>query len=144
MSIWNSLLEALIPSQQSGESAATYRWRQIVAASILIMAVSIMVTNALIWGVGQPFYPGFAGKTQLNAVQTQVNDIRLDQITRNLKDAKTAECVAQQQGNMVALKFAQDEVQTAYDAYFAITKIAPRIPGCDELVLATPQAPRSP
>lgn len=144
MGILGDLLEALLPSQQNGESKAAYRWRQIVAGTIVVLLVSVVGTNALIWGVGQPFYPGFAGKEQLNSVQTQVNDIRLDQITRNLKDAKTAECVAQQQGNAVALKFAQEEVQTAYDAYFAITRIAPRIPGCDELVLATPQAPRSP
>lgn len=113
-----------------------------MSASVFVVALSIVVTNALVWGVGQPFYQGFAGKTQLSNVENQVNSIRLDQITRNLRDAKTAECVAQQQGNAVALMFAENEVNAAYQTYIEIAKEAPRVPSCDELVLATPQAPR--
>lgn len=142
MGFWSDVAEALVPSQQSGETPAMYKWRQLVSASLFVTALAIVVTNALVWGIGQPFYQGFAGKEQLGNVEQQVNSIRLDQITRNLRDAKTAECVAQQQNNAIALMFAENEVNSAYQTYIEIAKEAPRIPSCDELVLATPQAPR--
>lgn len=142
MGFWRTFGEALVPSQQTGETEATYRWRQLVAVSIFVMALSLFLTNALIWGMVQPLFPGFAGRDSLSAAQQQITDIRLDQISRNLRDAKTAECVAQQQGNGAALMFAQNAVMQAYQAYFTIMKVPPRIPDCSELVLATPQSPR--
>lgn len=135
MGFWADVGEALIPSKQDNESNATYRWRQIVAVSIFVMAMAIFGTNALIWGYAKPLYEGVAGRSQVGDIQSQVNDIRLDQILRNLKDARTTECIAQQQGNMIALQAAQNELQKEYQSYYNLMKIEPRIPTCDELIL---------
>lgn len=100
-----------------------------------------MALIVFIFGLVPAIYAGFTPLEQFNQQRNIVADIRLGQIERNIREAKTALCLAQQVGDMRAVQLAGDAIRGAQTDYWNFTakyEHQPRYypePACEVLIV---------
>jgi len=138
---FRDIATALIPSKDTSEAPHVFRWRQASAFSIVLIGVTMYGFIALAMGwlsfIG---FPGFAIVTDLRVAQGQLADIRVSQIEAAIREAKVANCVAQEERNIPAMRYSSDELGKRLREYVAVTgQPYPRVPECSELIARPPQ-----
>jgi hypothetical protein len=127
---------ALVPQPGQGEPPHVYHWRQVVAFSIVIIGGATVMHIA--WACGLLTFAGmtgFATAADLKTQQAVVLDIRVTQIENAIKTAKSANCIAQREGNMLALNYSSEDLNKRLTEYFNATGHPyPRVPECAELL----------
>lgn len=102
------------------------------------MAIGGVSAIHIAWACGYLAFagmPGFAQAGELKTAQMQLSEIRIAQLERSIHDAKVANCIAQAEGNVEALRYSSDDLVKSLGAYFlAAGHPYPRVPECSELI----------
>ena len=149
LALFKDLALALFPTQESGEAAHTFRWRQTVAVCMItlgfLMVLHVAWACGLLVGFG---LNGFAWAVDVETVRQQNTNIRAGQIDREIIDARRDQCIALASPTMVnedARIYNARRLADQLTQYRELTgKEYVRVPECSELVSAVPSIPVAP
>ena len=136
MSLFDGMGAWLFPEPETHESPKVFRWRQVVSLAILLLGGSVLVGDALAWGLTPIVYPGFASVSIVEMLASAQSEIRASQVERAIIEARERQCYAQQERNVEALQFATAKLNDSIVDYKKATGRAFRVPECNELIVA--------
>jgi len=112
----------------------------------LAIAVAVVVEGCVMtWHVAQACgfltwmgLGGFAMAADVSQQQATLTQIQVSQVMREVRDAKTKVCVAQQQKNQLALDSWSRQLSADEGTYYSLTHSWPAVMTCDELLISPP------
>jgi hypothetical protein len=134
MSLFDGVGAWLFPEPEPHESRRVFKWRQVVSLAILLLGGSVLVGDALAWGLTPIVYPGFASLSIVEMLSAAQAEIREAQIERSILEDRERQCNAQREANVQALQFATQKLESSIDDYSRVTKRGYRVPDCNELI----------
>lgn len=138
--IIKSILVAIIPPRNPSPERLR-SWGFAVVGVLIAMSTWTVGSTILAFGLMPGLFgPGFVHADQFDALKQLGMDIRVSQIERTIKDAKTDLCYVQSDpnGNQRQLELASQALMSAITEWQRAknTTAIPRIPDCSELVVA--------
>jgi hypothetical protein len=124
-----------VPAHNSVEPDEIFKWRQTVAAAIIIEGLILMSFIATALGyLTFAGITGFASTADLAPLVKQGHETRITQIETRITNDRTLQCQAIMERNQAAMNYSYYRLQEDVDAYHAVTNLPPRIPECNELI----------
>jgi len=122
MGVPSDLARILFPSRANGEEEHVYKWRLATALLIWSTALSLWLFVALAFGtIHMLGFQGFATRAEAAETQQLVKDIRVSQLENQLQGYRMQQCVAQMEGNAIALSLATMNLREKGNVYWQLT-----------------------
>lgn len=115
------LAQKLIPPHD-GDAESIYRWRVLLAGTVIAMAVGIATHIALACGFVPVLFSGFASASDVANLSSQQQEMRVENLGDALYNMKKDQCIAQSAGNLQAAQGQDQRIREKRDLYRRLTK----------------------
>lgn len=99
------------------EPEKIYRWRVLLAGTVILMACSLGTHIALACGFIPVLFPGFADATEVRDLASQQLAMRIESIGDAIYNMKKDQCIAQSTGNLQAAQTQDQRIRDKMAAY---------------------------
>lgn len=110
------LFLSLIPPHD-GDPEKIYRWRVLLAGTVIVMAGTFGTHIALAWGFMPAFFPGFASASEVRDVVKQQSAMRVESLGDALYNMQKDQCIARHTGNLQAAQTQDQRIREKRAAY---------------------------